>query len=85
MKARGVEPLFRTGYVQQRPRMVYQSHFRSEYVFMEKDGRTWMLLVSLLLGDCRAQQGRELDIMGAKRSNRSSHVTTTGVTPPKMA
>jgi hypothetical protein len=29
-------------------RMVYQSYFRGEDVFMEKDGRTWMLLVSLL-------------------------------------
>jgi hypothetical protein len=28
--------------------MLYQSYFRGEYVFMEKDGRTRMLLVSLL-------------------------------------
>jgi hypothetical protein len=27
--------------------MLYQSYFRGEYVFMEKDGRSWMLLVSL--------------------------------------
>jgi hypothetical protein len=52
LEARGVEPLFPAYYVQQRPRMLYQSHFGGEYVFMEKDGRTRMLLVSLL-GDKR--------------------------------
>ena len=35
-------------YVQQRPRMLYQSHFRGEYVLMNKRGRTRMLLVLLL-------------------------------------
>jgi hypothetical protein len=34
--------------LQQRPPMLYQRYFRGEYVFMEKDGRTRMLLVSLL-------------------------------------
>jgi hypothetical protein len=48
VEARGVAPLFPPCYVQQRPLMFYQSHFRGEYVFMEKDGRTWMLSVSLL-------------------------------------
>ena len=54
LEARGVEPLFPACYVQQRPRMLYQSHFRGEDVFMEKDGRTRMLLVSLL-GDKRLE------------------------------
>jgi hypothetical protein len=54
LEARGVEPLFPACSVQQRPRMLYQSYFRGEYVFMEKDGRTWMLLVSLL-GDQRLE------------------------------
>ena len=35
-------------YVQRRPRMLYQSHFRGEYVPMNKRGRTRMLLVLLL-------------------------------------
>ena len=35
-------------YVQQRPRMLYQSHFRGEYVLMNKRGRRRMLLVLLL-------------------------------------
>jgi hypothetical protein len=48
LEARGVEPLFPTCYVQQRPRMLYQSHFRGEYVSMNKRGRTRMLLVLLL-------------------------------------
>jgi hypothetical protein len=48
VEARGVEPLFPACYVQQRPRMVYQSHFRGEYAFVHKRGRTWMLLVLLL-------------------------------------
>ena len=34
--------------------MLYQSHFKGERVFMEKDGRTRMLLVSLL-GDKRLE------------------------------
>ena len=50
LEARGVEPLFPACYVQQRPRMVYQSHFRGEHVFMHKRGRTRMLLVLLLGG-----------------------------------
>ena len=45
---RGVETLFPACYVQQRPRMPYQSHFRGEYVLAHKRGRTRMLLVSLL-------------------------------------
>ena len=48
LEARGVEPLFPACYVQQRPRMLYQSHFRGEYVLMNKRGRRWMLLVLLL-------------------------------------
>ena len=48
LEARGVEPLFPACYVQQRPRMLYQSHFRGEYVLMNKRGRTRMLLVLLL-------------------------------------
>ena len=35
-------------YVQQRPRMLYQSHFRGEYVLMNERGRRRMLLVLLL-------------------------------------
>src|ERR1700693_1219538 len=35
-------------YVRQRPRMLYQSHFRGEYVLMNKRGRRRMLLVLLL-------------------------------------
>jgi hypothetical protein len=35
-------------YVQQRPRMLYLSHFRGEYVLMNKRGRRRMLLVLLL-------------------------------------
>jgi hypothetical protein len=35
-------------YVQRRPRMLYQSHFRGEYALMNKRGRTRMLLVLLL-------------------------------------
>jgi hypothetical protein len=50
LEARGVEPLFPACYVQQRPRMVYQSHFRGECVFVHKRGRTRMLLVLLLGG-----------------------------------
>ena len=57
LEARGVEPLFPACYVQRRPRMFYQSHFRGEYVFMDKRGRTRMLLV-LLLG------GKRLEIFG---------------------
>jgi hypothetical protein len=44
LEARGVEPLFSACYVQQRPRMLYQSHFRGEYALMHKRGRTRMLL-----------------------------------------
>jgi hypothetical protein len=40
--------------VQKRPRMLYQSHFGGEYLFMEERGRTWMLLV-LFLGDKRLE------------------------------
>jgi hypothetical protein len=54
LEARGVEPLFPACYVQQRPWMLYQSHFRGEFLFMEERGRTWMLLV-LLLGDKRLE------------------------------
>jgi hypothetical protein len=50
LEARGVEPLFPACYVQQRPLMLYQSHFRGEYVFMHKRGRMRMLLVLLLGG-----------------------------------
>jgi hypothetical protein len=50
LEARGVEPLFPAYYVQQRPRMLYQSHCRGERVFMDKHGRTRMLLVLLLGG-----------------------------------
>jgi hypothetical protein len=50
LEARGVEPLFPACYVQQRPRMLCQSQFRGEYVFMDKRGRTRMLLVLLLGG-----------------------------------
>ena len=50
LEARGVEPLFPACYVQRRPRMFYQSHFRGEYVFMDKRGRTRMLLFLLLPG-----------------------------------
>ena len=53
-EARGVEPLFPACYVQQRPRMIHQSHFRGEYVSMNKRGRRRMLLV-LLLGDNRLE------------------------------
>jgi hypothetical protein len=49
LDARVVEPLFPACYVQQRLRMVYQSHFRGEHVFMHKRGRTRMLLVLLLV------------------------------------
>jgi hypothetical protein len=52
LEARGVEPLFPACHVQQRPRMVYQSHVRGEYALMHKRGRTRMLLV-LLLGGTR--------------------------------
>ena len=48
LEARGVEPLFPACYVQQRPRMLYQSHFRGEYALMIKRGRARMLLVLLL-------------------------------------
>jgi hypothetical protein len=51
LEARGLEPLFPACYVQQRPRMVYQSHFRGEHVFMHKRGRARMLLVLLLGGE----------------------------------
>jgi hypothetical protein len=52
LEARGVEPLFPVCYVQQRPRMLYQSHFRGEHALMHKRGRARMLLV-LLLSDKR--------------------------------
>jgi hypothetical protein len=52
LEARGVEPLFPAYYVQQRPRMLYQSHFRGEYVFVHKRGRTRMFL---LLGGKRLE------------------------------
>src|SRR6202035_1694473 len=48
LEARGVEPLFPACYVQQSPRMLYQRHFRGEYVLMNKRGRRRMLLVLLL-------------------------------------
>jgi hypothetical protein len=40
--------------VQQRPRTVYQTYFRREYVFVHKRGRMRMLLV-LLLGGKRSE------------------------------
>jgi hypothetical protein len=52
LEAMGVEPLFPACYVQQRPRMVYQSRFIGEYALMHKRGRTRMLLL-LLLGGTR--------------------------------
>jgi hypothetical protein len=48
LEARGVEPLFPACYVQQRPRMLYQSHFGGGYALMYRRGRTRMLLVLLL-------------------------------------
>ena len=44
LEARGVEPLFPACYIQQRPRSIYESHFRGEYALMDKRGRTWMYL-----------------------------------------
>jgi hypothetical protein len=52
LEARGVGTPVSCRLVQQRPGMLYRSHFRGEDAFAEKDGRTWMLLVSLL-GDKR--------------------------------
>jgi hypothetical protein len=49
LDVKGVEPVSYC-YVPQRPRMVYQSHFRGVYVFVYKRGRTRMLLVLLLGG-----------------------------------
>jgi hypothetical protein len=48
LDANGVEPPVSSCYVQQRPRMLYQSHFRGECVLMNKRGRRRMLLVLLL-------------------------------------
>jgi hypothetical protein len=54
LEARGVEPLFPACYDQRSPRMVYQSHLRGEYVFVDMRGRIRMLLV-LLLGSQRLE------------------------------
>ncbi len=85
LEARGVEPLFPPFYVQQRPRMLYQSYFRGEYVFVHQRGRTWMLLVLLLGGKLwrhpesqywtacfRDQNGRQRRISTKETNNKKA-------------
>ena len=48
LEARGVEPLFPASMCSNVRGMLYQSHFRGERVFVDKRGRTRMLLILLL-------------------------------------
>jgi hypothetical protein len=79
LEARGVEPLFPACHVRQRPRLLYQSHFRGERALTHKRGRTRMLLVLLLggkrlatsrIGCFRDQNGRQRWISTKETNNK---------------